>query len=221
MINILIIEDNQEINHMIQTYLTARDCVCTQCYSGTEGLLRAEMHQYDAIILDLMIPGISGEECIPKLKALQSIPIIVISAKDSLASKVNVLQTGADDYLCKPFDLEELYVRIQVLLRHQMKATSLTYDDLKLNQDQFCLEIHNQKISLTKHEYAILELLLTYPNKVHTKAEIYEYAWQESYYGDDKTINTHMSNIRSKLRNLNDKEYVQTVWGIGFKIKTE
>ena len=150
-----------------------------------------------------------------------NVPVIVLSAKDSLDSKVNVLGAGADDYLCKPFELEELLARIQVQLRKSNKTsinTALQYKQLLLDSEQYDAKINDTYLNLTKHEYLILELLIRNPKRVFTKEEIYEYAWNDTYYGDDKTINTHMSNIRKKIRTQVAEEYIKTVWGIGFKM---
>ena len=219
--HLLIIEDHNDINAMIQDYLQKQGFQCDQAYSGTEGRLYYSTNDYDLIILDLMLPGLSGEELLEDIRKHSNVPVIVLSAKDSLDSKVNVLGAGADDYLCKPFELEELLARIQVQLRKSNKTsinTALQYKKLLLDSEQYDAKINDTYLNLTKHEYLILELLIRNPKRVFTKEEIYEYAWNDTYYGDDKTINTHMSNIRKKIRTPVDEEYIKTVWGIGFKM---
>ena len=216
--HLLIIEDHNDINAMIQDYLQKQGFQCDQAYSGTEGRLYYSTNDYDLIILDLMLPGLSGEELLEDIRKHSNVPVIVLSAKDSLDSKVNVLGAGADDYLCKPFELEELLARIQVQLRKSNKTsinTALQYKQLLLDSEA---KINDTYLNLTKHEYLILELLIRNPKRVFTKEEIYEYAWNDTYYGDDKTINTHMSNIRKKIRTQVAEEYIKTVWGIGFKM---
>ena len=206
---------------MIQDYLQKQGFQCDQAYSGTEGRLYYSTNDYDLIILDLMLPGLSGEELLEDIRKHSNVPVIVLSAKDSLDSKVNVLGAGADDYLCKPFELEELLARIQVQLRKSNKTsinTALQYKKLLLDSEQYDAKINDTYLNLTKHEYLILELLIRNPKRVFTKEEIYEYAWNDTYYGDDKTINTHMSNIRKKIRTQVAEEYIKTVWGIGFKM---
>ena len=219
--HLLIIEDHNDINAMIQDYLQKQGFQCDQAYSGTEGRLYYSTNDYDLIILDLMLPGLSGEELLEDIRKHSNVPVIVLSAKDSLDSKVNVLGAGADDYLCKPFELEELLARIQVQLRKSNKTsinTALQYKKLLLDSEQYDSKINDTYLNLTKHEYLILELLIRNPKRVFTKEEIYEYAWNDTYYGDDKTINTHMSNIRKKIRTQVAEEYIKTVWGIGFKM---
>ena len=219
--HLLIIEDHNDINAMIQDYLQKQGFQCDQAYSGTEGRLYYSTNDYDLIILDLMLPGLSGEELLEDIRKHSNVPVIVLSAKDSLDSKVNVLGAGADDYLCKPFELEELLARIQVQLRKSNKTsinTALQYKKLLLDSEQNDAKINDTYLNLTKHEYLILELLIRNPKRVFTKEEIYEYAWNDTYYGDDKTINTHMSNIRKKIRTQVAEEYIKTVWGIGFKM---
>ena len=211
--HLLIIEDHNDINAMIQDYLQKQGFQCDQAYSGTEGRLYYSTNDYDLIILDLMLPGLSGEELLEDIRKHSNVPVIVLSAKDSLDSKVNVLGAGADDYLCKPFELEELLARIQVQLRKSNKTsinTALQYKKLLLDSEQYDAKINDTYLNLTKHEYLILELLIRNPKRVFTK--------EETYYGDDKTINTHMSNIRKKIRTQVAEEYIKTVWGIGFKM---
>ena len=216
---ILIVEDNNDINEMVAEYLAKAGYNCDQAYSGTEGKLYISNNQYDLIILDLMLPGMSGEQLITKIREKLEVPIIVLTAKDSIDSKVSVLGSGADDYLCKPFELEELLARVQVQLRKRNKVSeSINYKELKLKSDIYDATINNIPLELTKHEYLILELLSKNPKRVFTKQEIYEYAWNDIYCDDEKTINTHISNIRKKIRNIVDENYIKTVWGIGFKM---
>lgn len=172
-----------------------------------------------------MLPGLSGEEVLGKLKEAGDFPVMVVSAKDSLDVKVDLLSAGADDYLTKPFEIEELVVRVKVLLRqhshHQSQGDGnvLVHKDLKLWPDLFKVEVNDTEISLTKQEFKILELLMLNPERVFTKQAIYDYAWDDHYIGEDKTINVHISNMRKKLRQQTDIEHIETVWGIGFKLK--
>ena len=154
------------------------------------------------------------------------IPVIVVSAKDELDTKIDLLSCGADDYLTKPFEIKELIVRIAVLLRrtenqsvHNEESTDrLVHKELEICKETYEVKIKGNSISLTRQEFSILELLITHPNKVFSKQEIYEYAWDEYYVGEDKTINVHISNIRSKIKKISTDEYIETVWGIGFKL---
>lgn len=221
MASILIIEDDTNINNMIAEYLRGKGYSCVQAFSGSEGELRFFMalDSYSLVLLDLMLPGITGEELIEKFAG--KVPVIVLSAKNELDSKVELLSAGANDYICKPFDLRELLVRIQVQLRSQTAINTqeiLTYKEWVINPETQEMFADGHPIELTRHEFKILELLLKHPKRVFTKEMIYEYAWEEEYLVEDKTINVHISNIRSKLKHTNTQSYIQTVWGMGFKL---
>lgn len=218
--DILIVEDNNDINNMIKDYLVKAGYRCEQAFSGTEALMYYKMNMYDLIILDLMLPGMNGESLLENIRQTSDLPVIVLTAKDTLDSKVEVLGAGADDYLCKPFELEELLARVQVQLRKRNKNSyeNIVFKDLSLNQSLYDGLIDSKPLHLTKHEYLILELLMKNRKRVFTKQEIYEYVWNDDYYGDDKTINVHISNIRKKIKQYTDDGYIKTVWGIGFKM---
>ena len=216
---ILIIEDDTNINNMIAEYLGENGYECVQAFSGSEGALRFSMEKFALIILDLMLPGITGEELIKQFSG--KVPVIVLSAKIELDSKVDLLSAGANDYICKPFDLPELLVRVQVQLRNISTAgqsQEILYRDWRINPETMEMRAAGLPVEFTKHEFKILELLARHPKKVFTKQVIYEYAWEEEYYVEDKTINVHISNIRAKLKSSGTDEYIQTVWGMGFKL---
>ena len=219
---ILIIEDDADINNLIFESLTKNGYTCLQAFSGTEALLCLEREAFSLVIMDLMLPGISGEDLFPKLKNLQNIPVIVVSAKDSLDSKIDLLTSGAEDYITKPFEIQELVARVDVQIRRFSKSEErlkqLQYKGLVLDQGSFMASVNGEEIVLTKHEFKILELLLSHPNKVFSKQDIYDYAWDDIYIGEDKTINVHISNIRKKLKEVSSEEYIETVWGIGFRL---
>ncbi len=221
MSKILIIEDDTYINNLIAKSLSKEGYSCQQAFSGTEGLLYAKTEQFSLAILDLMLPGINGEELLPQLKTDFNIPVIVLSAKDSLDSKIDLLNAGAEDYITKPFEIGELMARVGVQLRRNSDnkpAKQLTHKGLILNLEEMSAEICGNTLSFTKHEYKILQLLMENPNRAFTKQDIYDYAWDDIYIGEDKTINMHISNIRKKLKAVTDEEYIETVWGIGFKL---
>ena len=222
MAKILIIEDDTNINNMVSEYLTGSGYLCTQAFSGSEVALRFSMEEFDLILLDLMLPGMTGEELIRTFAG--KVPVIVLSAKNELDSKVELLTAGANDYICKPFDLKELLVRVQVQLR-SLPASKLPDAQMELHYKDWILDPETQEmtaaglpVELTLHEFRILELLMKHPKKVFTKQLIYEYAWEEDYFVEDKTINVHISNIRSKLKPSQTDSYIQTVWGMGFKL---
>ncbi len=222
---ILIIEDDNDINNLIAEALGKAGYECVQAFSGTEGLIYAKTDKFSLAVMDLMLPGMTGEELLPKLKQEHKIPVIVLSAKDSLDSKVSLLNMGAEDYMTKPFAIDELIARAGVQIRRfsgteENSAAVITRKGLTLCKDSFSAEINGNTISLTKQEFKIMELLISHPKKVFSKQDIYNYAWEDYYIGEDKTINMHISNIRKKLKAFSDEEFIETVWGIGFKFSS-
>jgi len=194
---------------------------CTSAFSGTEALLRMENSNFDLIILDLMLPGMPGDEVLKNIREKSKVPVIVLSAKDELDTKVDLLKLGANDYMTKPFALKELEARALVQLRDSKENSQdgiIEFNNLKYDIQKKQVTIDGQSLSLTVHELKIMELLLHHPGRVFSKNEIYEYAWDDYYIGEDKTINVHISNIRQKIKKITDTEYIETVWGLGFKL---
>ena len=175
-------------------------------------------------LLDLMLPGISGEAVLEEIRKKGNLPVIVLTAKDSLDEKVEVLTSGADDYITKPFEIREVLARVQVQLRHKEEKEAeeqhtLSFKDMVLNRNTFQVEIAGKILpKITKQEFAILELLLRNPKQVFSKEDIFEYAWDEPYMGETKTLDVHISNIRKKIKQVTSEEYIETVWGIGYRL---
>ena len=220
---ILIAEDDTNINEMIQTSLTQAGYSCVSAYSGTEAILLLERAEsFDLMILDLMLPGISGQNVLQELRKTSNIPVIVLSAKDELDTKVDLLTLGANDYMTKPFNLKELETRVMVQLRNTGSRLEdnddLIYKELRLEKNKKQFSVCGTPVSLTAHELRIMELFLSYPERVFSKGEIYESAWDDYYIGEDKTINVHISNIRAKIKKITDTEYIETIWGLGFRL---
>ena len=218
---ILIVEDDNNINQMIYETFTKAGYSCTSAYSGTEALLRIESGEFGLIILDLMLPGMSGDEVLKNIRKKSGVPVIVLSAKDELDTKVDLLTLGANDYMTKPFELKELEARALVQLRDNKTTHDgeiIEFNQLKYDIQKKQVSINGKNIPLTVHELKILELLLRHPGQVFSKNEIYEYAWDDYYIGEDKTIHVHISNIRQKIKKITEKEYIETVWGMGFKL---
>ncbi len=221
MSHILIIEDDTDINNSTAAYLRRQGCICTQAFSGTEGRLLWKQGIFDLLLVDLMLPGLSGNTLIVEVRKTSQVPIIVLSARTELSDKVELLSSGADDYLTKPYQLEELWARIQVQLRRARAGSPgerLQFRDWVLDLSGMTLTAAGQPVNLTAHEFKIVELLAGSPRRVFTRQQIYEAVWQEAYAVEDKTITVHISNIRSKLRPSGTDGYIQTVWGIGFKL---
>lgn len=225
-INILITEDDTDINTLLCDILTKEGYNVRAAYSGSEAKMCIEQYDYDIVLLDLMLPGISGENLISEIRKLRIMPIIVISAKVAQQDKINVLKLGADDFIGKPFDIHEVLARVQAQLRRYKEFSPANITDKKLSYKNIILDmeskevlIRNNPITLTFREYSILELLMSNPKKVFTKVNIFETVWKDNFFGDDNTINVHISNLRTKLAQAdNETKYIQTVWGIGFKL---
>lgn len=216
---ILIVEDDKEIAILERDYLEINGFETEIISNGQKALAAILENRFDLVLLDLMLPGISGEELLGRFAG--KTPVIVLSAKNELDSKVSLLSAGADDYICKPFELRELLVRIQVQLRrvsYSSEDSEITYREWKINPDTQEMTVSGTPVELTRHEFKILELMARHPKRVFTKQVIYEYAWEDECYIEDKTINVHISNIRSKLKESGTDQYIQTVWGMGFKL---
>lgn len=220
---ILVVEDDVDIHNLIKNVLEKERYDVISAYSGTEALLLIEKKDLDLILLDLMIPGLSGEEIIKKVK---NIPIIVISAKISSEDKVNALSIGANDYITKPFDTNELLARIKVQLRLSKKDNnvSLSYKDMILDKNSHTLYIKDKNINLTKTEYIILRQLLLNPKQIITKTKLIQLLNEndkinlETQVCDENSLKVHISNIRKKIKKVTEQQYIESVWGIGFKL---
>lgn len=216
----LIIEDDVEIAHIISLNLARLDTHATIAYTGDDGLSKALSSTYDLIILDLMLPGKTGNELMKELKKNITAKIIVVSAKSEVNEKVELLLSGADDYITKPFSKAEFMARVQVQLRNIQASTMptvLKWKALELNPTKRTVYINEHYLELTNTEFDILALLLTQPETPFTKRQLYE-TLQGLYIGDDNTINVHISNLRKKLSLYSDDSYIKTVWGIGFML---
>ncbi|MCB2307607.1 response regulator transcription factor [Clostridium estertheticum] len=227
---ILVVEDENDINKLLCTMLENKRYRTRAAFSGTEALMCVENEWWDMILLDLMIPGISGEEVIVKIREITKAPIIVISAKTSQKTKVELLEKGADDFICKPFDLDEVVARVNSNLRRYLEFSAnekkknrdniLSYKDISLNIESKEVKVGQNIVALTAKEFALLKLLLTNPNKVYSKSNIFESIWGEEFLGDDNTVNVHVSRLRKKLSIANNGQYyIETIWAMGYKLR--
>jgi len=223
---ILIVEDNKDVNTMLAEVLTDEKYEVDSAYTGIEGLKKIKDQEYDLILLDIMLPYKSGDEILKEVREFSDVPIIIISAKDMIGTKIELLKMGADDYITKPFDLEEVIARVETNLRRSKRREAtekvFRYKDLVLDGNAKRITINNIELELTAKECLIIELLLKSRGRVFTKANLYETIWQDTYLGDDNAVKTHISNLRSKLKNANpDNEYIETVWGLGYRMYKE
>lgn len=218
MFKILIVEDDVSIHNVIEELLKKQNYITYNAYSGTEALLLLEKETYDLILLDLMLPAMNGEEIIEKVK---NTPIIVLSAKISSEDKVNCLMSGANDYITKPFDSNELLARIEVQLRQNNKSSftkTLKYKNLELLNDKHTLLLNSKKINLTKTEYAILKQLFLNKTQVMAKNKLLDLISADTEDCDESSLKVHISNIRKKIKKVSNENYIESVWGIGFKM---
>ncbi|WP_102272644.1 response regulator transcription factor [Cytobacillus massiliigabonensis] len=226
-INILVVEDDNDISQLLCSIIKRSGYVPQPAFSGTEAMIYLEKQEWDMILLDLMLPGMSGEEILVEIGKKSSIPVLIISAKLEQKTKIEALRTGADDYITKPFDIEEVAARIDSHLRRyrrskdSLEKTELKHKDICIDTEAKAVKVNGREVPLTAREYAILVLLLSSPKKVFTKANLFEAVWNEVFYGDDNTINVHMSNLRNKLAKANpNEEYIETIWGMGYRLKS-
>ncbi|MDO5423934.1 MAG: response regulator transcription factor [Eubacteriales bacterium] len=231
MYKILVIEDDSDINQLLVQILKKENYEPSSAFSGTEARLMMKMETYDLLLMDLMLPGLCGEELIREIRQESRVPILVLSAKGGIDDKVKAMELGADDYITKPFEQREVLVRIQAALRRAndfadtpkteaaKESRAIRFQELELDPAGMTAEVAGQSLNLTAHEFQILQVMLENPKKVFSKESLYEAVWKSGYYGEDNTVSVHVSNIRKKIAALTPEEYIQTVWGIGYRLK--
>ena len=215
---IAIIDDDIHIGDMLTEVLAQEGYEVLRAYSGTESLYLLSQEKPDLVLLDLMLPGLSGEEVLPHI---EHIPVIVLSAKVDVQDKVNLLLSGAADYMTKPFDTKELLARITVQLRkaEQHKDSGLlSVGDLNLDTTSLSLKVQGQAVKLTRTEYAILKLLMENPKQVIAKSVLLDRISMDTPDCTDRSLKQHISNLRKKLQDVSGVDYIETVWGIGFNL---
>lgn len=218
--NILIIEDDEKIRRILQLELIHEGYRVDTAIDGDDGIDKFNSNKYDLILLDLMLPKLSGEEVCKNIRSMSEIPIIVITAKDQIKNKIELLDMGADDYITKPFNIDELFARMRVAFRNKSNYKSkdfLIYKNLKLDLQQKKFYIDNQEISITKREFALLEYFLINRELVLSREKILENIWGFDYEGDDKIVDVYINNLRKKMK----KNYIETVRGFGYILKSE
>lgn len=219
--HILIIEDDLSIGNLLEEALLREGYRVTRAYSGTEALLTLERNQTrpDLVLLDLMLPGLSGEEVLPRIREL---PVIVLSAKADVGHKAELLLEGAADYITKPFEMRELLARIVVALRRTAApGPALSWGDLRLDPALHLAEASGVPVKLTPTECAILKLLLSNPSQVFPKSLLLERISADTPDCTESSLKMHISNLRKKLRQADGRDYIEAVWGIGFKLRQE
>ena len=225
--NLLLVEDDIEISQMLKDYLETENYEVICATDGEEACEKFDRGSYCLVLLDLMIPKISGMEVMQHIRKNSTVPIIIVSAKDTDADKTLGLGLGADDYITKPFSVMEVLARIKANIRRSTQYSKpmetenekLVIGDLVMNLIEYTVTKKNIKVDLTAKEYEILKLLLQNPKKVYTKEQMYSLIWNDAYLGDENAVNVHISRLRNKIEdNPRTPKYVITVWGIGYKL---
>ncbi|MGL4571067.1 MAG: response regulator transcription factor [Clostridium sp.] len=228
---VLIIEDDKEISNMVSMYLKNEGYNVVQAFNGREGIDKALDVEPEIILLDLMLPIIDGMECLKKIRETSIVPILIMSAKNSDLDKALGLGLGADDYIEKPFSIIELSARIKAILRrnndyikgkNNNDDNKKTIGNLEIDFNSMRVIKGGEDIALTSKEFEILKLFITRPNRVFTKAQIYELVWNDEYYGEENVINVHMRRLREKIEdNPSKPSIIKTLWGIGYKYEEQ
>lgn len=220
---ILIVEDDNDINSLLYEMLTENGYCASSAYSGTEALIYIENNKYDLILLDLMLPGKSGDELIDIIREKEDMPLIIISAKEERGLKAKMLRAGADDFISKPFDIDEVLARIEANIRRYLKNVKVDdekeYKEIKVCDESRIAKVNEVELQLTSTEFDILNLMVKHPDKVFSKNNLFKSVWGEDFICDDNTITVHISNLRNKIKKAGAKEsYIKTIWGIGYKL---
>jgi len=218
---ILVIEDDVMINNLLCKVLSDNGFETDSAFDGETGLSKAMDKDFELILLDLMLPKKSGEEVLAELRKVKNTPAIVLSAKNEVVNRVELLRLGADDYVSKPFDVDEVILRIGAVLRRTgdaKPATELKYKDMRLDKESKRVYLGENELACTTMEYSILELMLNNPNKVFSKRNLFESITGDEYLSEDNTMNVHVSNLRKKIAKITDEPYIDTVYGMGYRL---
>lgn len=221
---VLVAEDDKEINQLLKNFLEEEGYSCLTAGTGLDALRLIKEEAPDLVLLDLMLPLKSGDAVLEEVRKFSDVPVIVVSAKDMVRTKIDLMRLGADDYVTKPFDLDELLVRIEAVLRRSGRnersvREPLKFKNMEIDTDLKKVFVNGHELSLAAKEYSILELMIGNPTKLFSKANLFESVWKEKYLDDDNIIKVHMSNIRSKIKEYDPDEYIETVWGMGYRLK--
>ena len=223
MSHILLVEDDPEINRLLTDFLTENGYQVTSLFNGLHVQDCLAREKIDLVLLDIMLPYRNGDRVLADIRRQYTLPIIIISARETTQNKIDLLRLGADDYITKPFDMEEVLARIESSLRRIQFQSAvpkrLQYKNLIFDGDKNTVFLNGQELLLTAKELAILELLMRYPDKIFSKANLFQSVWNTEYLNEDNTLNVHISNLRNKMKALcPDEEYIDTVWGIGYRL---
>lgn len=216
---ILVIEDDTNIIGLLCNILKRSGYEVQSSMNGWEGYALAMQNDYSLILMDLMLPMKSGEEILRELRRKKNTPVVVLSAKNAVYNRIELLRLGADDFICKPFDIDEVILRIEAVLRRTEGASSaLSFKDMRIDQDAKRVFVGDVELICTAMEYAILETMVSNPNKIFSKRNLFESVTGDEYLSNDNTMNVHMSNLRKKIARLTEEPYIETVYGMGYRL---
>ena len=225
---VLLVEDDRDINRLVKSHLEQENFTVLTAFDGEEGLTLFQKNEVDLILLDLMLPKLSGMDFLKEIRTINVVPVLIISAKGSDLDKALGLGFGADDYISKPFSMVELTARVHAAIRRATQyhtpiklpaETILHYKELTLNLTTFSVIVKGKSIQLTSKEFHLLKLFMTNQNRVFTKEQIYSLIWEDDYYGNENVINVHIRRLREKIEaNPSNPQYIRTIWGIGYRL---
>lgn len=218
---ILLIEDEPQIARFVQLELTHEGYDVSVAHDGREGLELFRAQTFDVVLLDIMLPSINGIEVLRRIRFNSSVPIIMLTARDSVMDKVSGLDNGADDYITKPFAIEELLARCRNVLRKHVQPSTLSFKSLSLDVDTHDCVVNGEKIELTKKEFELLHLLLINKNKVLTREVLLEKIWGYEFDGSTNAVDVYVRYLRSKIEEPFNLKFIHTLRGIGYIIKDE
>ncbi|WP_027724432.1 response regulator transcription factor [Tuberibacillus calidus] len=228
---ILVVDDEERIRRLLRMYLERENYTIEEAANGEDALEMALSHDYDLIILDLMLPGIDGIEVCTKLRETKATPVIMLTAKGEEANRVQGFEVGTDDYIVKPFSPREVVLRVKALLRRASSTKFLetetsaknviVYPHLTIDHDAHRVTVDDQEVSLTPKEYELLYFLANSPDKVFTREDLLREVWNYEFFGDLRTVDTHVKRLREKLNRVSDRaaHMIVTVWGVGYKFE--
>lgn len=220
LLSVLVIEDDKTINSLLCSIIAKSGYSADSAENGLDGLRKALLSDYNIILMDLMLPLKTGEEVLKELRKVKNTPVIIISAKSEVYNRIELFKIGADDYITKPFDIDEVMLRIQAVLRRtEAQALEiLCFKEMKLDTDSKRVYIGDNELNCTATEYSILEVMLKNPKTIFSKRRLYESISGDSYLNDDNTMNVHISNLRKKIVKFTAEEYIETVYGMGYRL---
>ncbi len=226
-ISVLIVEDDKNIQDLLQMYLEKEGYAVTVAADGGQGLTKFRAIKPDLVLLDVMMPVMNGWEVCKAIRAESRTPVIMLTAKSELDDKITGLKAGADDYITKPFEMQEVLARIEAVLRRadpcaaEAKSRRLVFDKLVIDMDAFELLIDGKKVDAPPKEMELLFYLASSPNRVYTRNQLLDEVWGFDYFGDSRTVDVHVKRLREKLEGVSDKWCLRTVWGVGYKFEAQ